>query len=83
VADGSAPSERRTPSARLIVAAILIILVVWFALVNSQRVTIDFILFERRARLIYVILGSAALGMLAGALLRRHRRRERRHDRRD
>jgi uncharacterized integral membrane protein len=83
VADRAAPGERRTPSARLIVAAILIILVVWFALVNSQRVTVDFILFERESRLIYVILGSAILGAIAGALLRRHRRRERRQERRD
>ncbi len=65
------------PSARLIIAGIVIVLVLWFALVNSQRVTIDFIIFERRARLIYVILGSAVLGAIAGALLR-HRRRERR-----
>jgi uncharacterized integral membrane protein len=66
------------PSARLIIAGIVIVLVLWFALVNSQRVTIDFIIFERRARLIYVILGSAVLGAIAGALLRRHRRERRR-----
>ncbi len=68
------------PSARLIIAGIVIVLVLWFALVNSQRVTIDFIIFERRARLIYVILGSAVLGAIAGALLRRHRRERRRED---
>jgi uncharacterized integral membrane protein len=77
MADRPQPAESRMPSARLIIAGIVIILVVWFALVNSQRVTIDFILFERRARLIYVILGAAILGAIAGALLR-HRRRERR-----
>ncbi|MGH8984955.1 MAG: lipopolysaccharide assembly protein LapA domain-containing protein [Acidimicrobiia bacterium] len=78
--DRPAPAESRMPSARLIIAGIVIVLVLWFALVNSQRVTIDFIIFERRARLIYVILGSAVLGAIAGALLRRHRRERRRED---
>ncbi|MGH9031007.1 MAG: lipopolysaccharide assembly protein LapA domain-containing protein [Acidimicrobiia bacterium] len=77
MADRTPPAQSRMPSARLIIAGIVIVLVLWFALVNSQRVTIDFIIFERRARLIYVILGSAVLGAIAGALLR-HRRRERR-----
>jgi len=69
---------RQAPPIRLIVGGLIAVLVVWFALVNSQRVEIDFILFERESRLIYIILGSAILGAIAGVLMRRHRQRERR-----
>jgi uncharacterized integral membrane protein len=73
------PRQRRMPPPRLVVGAIAAALVLWFALVNTRRVKIDYILVERESRLIFVILGSALLGALAGALLRRARRRERRH----
>jgi uncharacterized integral membrane protein len=72
--------QRQRPPARLIVAGIAAVLVLWFAIVNWQRVTIDYIFFERESRLFFVILGSALLGALAGALLRRARRRDRRDD---
>ncbi len=77
------PQPRRRPPIRLIVGGLVALLVLWFALVNRQRVKIDFILFERDARMIYIILGSAFLGAIAGVLVRHHRRRERRRDRRD
>jgi uncharacterized integral membrane protein len=72
---------RQLPPARHIVAAIIGVLLLWFAIVNRQRVEIDFIIFERESRLIYIIIGSAVLGAIAGALVRR--RRERRRDRRE
>jgi LPXTG-motif cell wall-anchored protein len=70
---------RQMPPVRLIVAGIIGVLLLWFAIVNRQRVKIDFILFERESRLIYIIIGAAVLGAVAGALLRRRRehRRER------
>lgn len=74
------PPPRRQPPIRLIVAGVAAALVLWFALVNTRRVKIDYIVVERESRLIFVILGSALLGALAGALLRRARRRERRDD---
>ena len=59
---------------RLVIAAVIVIVVLVFALVNRERVTVDWILFERRSRLIYVIIGSALLGALADRLLqRRHK----------
>jgi uncharacterized integral membrane protein len=59
---------------RLAIAAVIVIVVLVFALVNRERVTVDWIIFERRSRLIYVIIGSALLGALADRLLqRRHR----------
>jgi uncharacterized integral membrane protein len=74
------PRQRQLPPPRLIVGAIAGALVLWFALVNTRRVKIDYIIVERESRLIFVILGSALLGALAGALLRRARRRERHRD---
>ena len=59
---------------RLIAAAVIVIVVVAFAFSNRERVSVDWLLFERDSRLIYVIVGSALLGALADRLLqRRHR----------
>jgi uncharacterized integral membrane protein len=68
---------RRLPTARLVVAALLIGLVLWFGFANGQRVRVDFLVGERNSRLIYVILGSAVLGALADRLLRWRRGHER------
>ncbi len=68
------PPQRRRPPARFVVAGVAAALVLWFAVVNSQRVKVDYIIAERESRLIFVILGSALVGALAGALLRRARR---------
>jgi uncharacterized integral membrane protein len=78
--EAARPRQRQRPPARLVVAAIAGVLVLWFAIVNSQRVKVDYIITERESRLIFVILGSALLGALAGALLRRARRRDHRRD---
>lgn len=78
-------STRKLPPPRVVAAVVIAALLLWFAIINRARVEIDFILFERESRLIYIILGSAVLGAIAGALLRRRRerraRRERRRDR--
>ena len=74
------PEKRQLPPARLVVAGIAGVLVLWFAIVNSQRVKVDYIIAERESRLIFVILGSSLLGALAGALVRRVRRREHHRD---
>ena len=82
MADERRPQHQtRQIQPRLIVAAVIGVLLLWFAIVNRQRVKIDFILFERESRLIYIIISAAVLGAIAGALLR-HRRRERRRDER-
>jgi uncharacterized integral membrane protein len=65
---------------RLAIAGICAILILLFAFQNRGEVNVDYLFFERESRLIYVILGSAILGAIAGALFRRSRRRGDRDD---
>lgn len=60
---------------RLVVAAVIVAAVVWFAFANSQRVEVDFLLFTRDSRLVYVIIGAAVLGAVADRLVIHRRRR--------
>jgi uncharacterized integral membrane protein len=69
--------EVKVDYARLAGAAAAIVLVVWFALANRHEVTITWWLFDWETSLILVIVVSAALGAVAGALatIRRNRSR--------
>ena len=61
---------------RYVAAAVIALVVILFAAFNFERVEVDWILFERDSRLIYVIIGSALLGALADRLLQRRSRKE-------
>ncbi len=75
--DPTAPS-RRKPSPRAIGAAVLIGLLVLFAALNSQTVTIHWIVTTTQTALIVVIVGCGLIGFAAGWLLaRRHAARGR------
>jgi uncharacterized integral membrane protein len=63
----------------LVIAAVLII----FAVQNRNDVRVSFLFFHWDARVIYLIIVSALLGMLLAYLLGRRRRRARRDERRD
>jgi uncharacterized integral membrane protein len=63
--DDRSPSNRRA-MVRVIVIVVLVVLLVWWALANSQRVRIDFIVGERRSRLVYALALSALLGAIVG-----------------
>ena len=66
------PDERdRERLIRIAVAAVIGLLVILFALFNRERVTVNWVFFERQSRLIYVIIGSALLGALADRLVQR------------
>ena len=70
-------SQKRTDQphlGRYVVAAIVAVYVILFALFNRDRVEVDWVLFERNSRLIYVIIISAVLGALADRLIQRRRR---------
>jgi uncharacterized integral membrane protein len=73
------PANRRH-QVRLGIAVVIGALLLIFAFQNSERVTIDFIFFDRESRLIYIILGAAILGAVVGALIRRGRARGRERD---
>jgi len=87
MADEPQRPQRRPPSREnqmrligaLVVAAVLII----FAVQNRNDVRVSFLFFHWDARVIYVIIVSALLGMLVAYLLGRRRRRVRRDERRD
>lgn len=60
----------------LIVVALAVVLLVWFALANLRDVRIDFWVSSRQAPLILVIVISGLLGALITALAMRRRGRE-------
>jgi uncharacterized integral membrane protein len=59
----------------LIVAAVIVVLVLVFALQNSESTEIRFLFFTFDSPLIFVIIGAALLGATAGAILRYRRGR--------
>jgi uncharacterized integral membrane protein len=79
------PPRRRPPTRenqmRLIVALVVAALLVIFAVQNTRDVRVSFLFFHWDARVIYVIIVSAVLGMLVAYLLGRRRRRVRRDER--
>ena len=73
---GDERPARRKPEARLIIGLVALALVVAFAFANTERVNVDYLIFDRNSRLIYVVLASAVLGALADRLIRLRRRKE-------
>ena len=66
---------------RLVVALVIAALLVIFAIQNTKQVRVSFLFFHWDARVIYVIIVSALLGMFVAYLLGRRRRRVRRGER--
>ena len=87
MADEPERPQRRPPTRenqmRLIVALVAAALLVTFAIQNTKEVRVSFLFFHWDARVIYVIIVSALLGMLVAYLLGRRRRRVRRDEHRD
>ncbi|MFL6242000.1 MAG: lipopolysaccharide assembly protein LapA domain-containing protein [Acidimicrobiia bacterium] len=87
MADEPERPQRRPPTResqmRLIVALVAAALLVIFAIQNTKEVRVSFLFFHWDARVIYVIIVSALLGMLVAYLLGRRRRRVRREEHRD
>jgi uncharacterized integral membrane protein len=80
------PQGRRRPTREnqmRIVALVIAALILIFAFQNTDRVRVSFLFFHWDARVIYLIIVSALLGMLLAYLLGRRRRRARRDERRD
>ena len=87
MADEPQRPQRRPPSRenqmRLIGALVIAAVILIFAFQNTNRVRVSFLFFHWDARVIYLIIVSALLGMLLAYLLGRRRRRVRRDERRD
>jgi uncharacterized integral membrane protein len=87
MADEPQRPQRRPPSRenqmRLIGALVVAAVLVIFAVQNRNDVRVSFLFFHWDARVIYVIIVSALLGMLVAYLLGRRRRRVRRDERHD
>jgi uncharacterized integral membrane protein len=87
MADEPQRPQRRPPSrenrTRLIGALVIAAVILLFAFQNTNRVRVSFLFFHWDARVIYLIIVSALLGMLLAYLLGRRRRRVRREERRD
>jgi uncharacterized integral membrane protein len=75
--EGGSTKRNVQPSqwVRYVLAAIVVVYVLAFMFLNTDRVKVDYVFFSRDSRLIYVILVSAVLGALAAALVKRWRRR--------
>jgi uncharacterized integral membrane protein len=87
MADEPQRPQRRPPSrenhTRLIGALVIAAVILIFAFQNTNRVRVSFLFFHWDARVIYLIIVSALLGMLLAYLLGRRRRRVRRDERHD
>ena len=57
---------RRRRAAQLVSILVIVAILVVFIVRNSQRVPIDFVFFERRSRLIWIMLACAVLGGIVG-----------------
>ena len=87
MADEQQRPQRRPPTRenqmRLIGALVIAAVLIVFAVQNRNDVRVSFLFFHWDARVIYVIIVSALLGMLVAYLLGRRRRRVRRDEGRD
>ena len=87
MADEPQRPQRRPPTRenqmRLIGALVIAAVLIIFAVQNRNDVRVSFLFFHWDARVIYLIIASALLGMLLAYLLGRRRRRVRRDERRD
>jgi uncharacterized integral membrane protein len=78
VADGRDPQPPRSETNwRAWGLAVLVVLVIIFIALNSQRVTVDFLFFDASMPLIFALLITTVLGIVigyVGPIVRRHRR---------
>lgn len=74
VNNGSSSSVGAGDIARLVPAAVLLIILVLFVVANTQKVTIDFLFTEKKLPLILVLLGTAVIGALMASLIKFRRR---------
>jgi len=62
------PDQNRSHTARLVLFGVLAVLLIAFILDNTRRVKVGFVFGDRDARLIYVLIVTAAIGVLLDRL---------------
>jgi uncharacterized integral membrane protein len=72
----SGKSDAWRPSGRQVGAGIGALIVLVFALANLEDANVDFVVADVTLPLFFVVVGSALIGAVAGALLSRHRHRD-------
>jgi uncharacterized integral membrane protein len=77
MADQPSPQPSRQNQTRLIVALVVTVLLVIFAIQNRHKVSVEFLFLDIETRMIWVIILSAIAGAIAGWLVRRARRQRR------
>jgi uncharacterized integral membrane protein len=65
---------------RVVVALVIVGLLIAFVVANSERVSVNFLIFTSKVRLIWVLAVTALLGFLADRLLVIRRNRMRREE---
>ena len=85
--DGGGSGSNRSPEPRggverRVLGGIRLVLLVIFAIQNSDKVDVDFLLFDAQVRVVVVILVAAVLGFLVGWAVGRPNRAERKAMRR-
>ena len=73
--------DRRRRLVKFLVAAIIVVVLIVFVVQNADETDVDFVFFTVRARLIWVLLGTATLGVVVGYLLGRPGKQLRLHRR--
>ncbi|HEY5171035.1 MAG TPA: hypothetical protein VIK54_04840 [Acidimicrobiia bacterium] len=68
--DGRDPRE----VTRLVAGLVLLALLIAFVIDNTRFVTVGFVFFDHRTRLIYVLIVTAVVGVVLDRLWQRHRR---------
>lgn len=68
--------DRRQVSIGAITGIVVTLLLVVLAVQNSGQVEVDVLFWSGELRLIFVIIGSAILGMVVGAVVRHRMRRD-------
>jgi uncharacterized integral membrane protein len=74
---GGPPVPKSGPSGKWIAIIVAAVLLLIFAIQNSERVDVDFLLFDTKARVVTVIVVAAALGFVIGFFVGRPSRSER------
>ena len=74
---GGPPVQKSGPSGKWIAIIVAAVLLLIFAIQNSERVDVDFLVFDTKARVVTVIVVAAVLGFVIGFFVGRPSRSER------